>query len=98
MPSPLEIDFLDPFRTLAPENPEFSRADEALALRQLALREQLIEDYLSGVGLLDDVLDCISDHQIDPDHWIDQACRNIEVVIDSGIRFVRDERGLFLPS
>ncbi|MEM6433073.1 MAG: hypothetical protein AAF773_04325 [Cyanobacteria bacterium P01_D01_bin.115] len=97
MTNPQNLDVLDPFRTLAPECPDFDRSDEKRALTELAIREEMIEDVLRGEGSLDDLLDCLSDHQIDPDYWLDQVCQNIETVIDAGIVFAQNERGLFLP-
>lgn len=98
MNNPLEIDVLDPFRTLAHENPDFARSDEIRALSELAQREALIEAYLRGEGSLDDILDCLSDHAIDPDIWVDQVVANVETVLDGGIYFTQNERGLFLPT
>lgn len=98
MTNPQNLDVLDPFRTLAPENPEFNRADELRALKELAEREDLIEEVLRGERSLDDLLDCLSDQNIDPDYWLNQVCRNVETVIDEGITFSQNERGLFLPN
>lgn len=98
MPTPQNLDVLDPFRTLAPAHPDFNQADELRALSELAMREQMIEDVLTGEGDFDDLLDCLSDQKLDPDYWLDQVCANIETVIDSGIVFTQNERGLFLPT
>lgn len=98
MTTPQNFDVLDPFRTLAPVNPDFDRSDEVMALSALAQREDLIEDVLRGEGDLNDLLDCLSDHRIDPDYWVDQVCSNMETVIDAGIVFTQNERGLFLPN
>lgn len=98
MTTPQNFDVLDPFRTLAPSAPGMTRSEELAALTELAQREDLIEDVLRGEGSLDDLLDCLSDHQIDPDYWLKQVCQNIDTVIDSGIVFRQNERGLFLPN
>lgn len=92
-----DLDVLDPFRTLAPEHPDFNRSDELRALTELAQREAVIEAYLRGEVSDGAVWDTLSDHQIDPDYWLSQVCTNIETVIDQGIVFAQNERGLFLP-
>ena len=89
---------LDPFRTVAREHPDFNRADERAELLGNQIREDLIEQLLDGRGHLDTALDCLAEHGIDPDAWIDQTLANIEYVIDAGIRFEPTETGLFLPA
>lgn len=93
-----QFDVLDPFRTVAPNAPGMSRSEELAVLTELAQREDLIEDVLRGEGSLDDLLDCLSDHQIDPDYWLNQVSRNVQTCIDEGIVFTQNERGLFLPN
>jgi hypothetical protein len=97
MTSP-QFDVLDPFRTLAPAVSGLSHSEELGILTELAQREDLIEDVLRGEGSLDDLLDCLSDHKIDPDYWLNQVNQNIQTVIDEGIVFSQNERGLFLPT
>lgn len=89
---------LDPFRTVAREHPDFNRDDEAAELEDNLLREELIERLLDGRGHLDTTLDCLAEHGINPDAWIDQTLANIDYVIDAGIRFEPTETGLFLPA
>lgn len=97
MPTPQNLDVLDPFRTLAPTAPGMTRSEELAVLTDLAQREAMIEDVLRGEGDFDDLLDCLSDQKIDPDYWLNQVLANVETVIDSGIVFSQNERGLFLP-
>lgn len=97
MNNPQNLDVLDPFRTVAPNAPGMTRSEELAVLAELAQREDLIEDVLRGEASLDDLLDCLSDHRIDPDYWLNQVCANVQTVIDEGIVFSQNERGLFLP-
>lgn len=89
---------LDPFLTVTREHRDFNRSDEAAELRRNLLRDELIEQLLDGRGHLDTTLDCLAEHGIDPDAWIDQTLANIDYVIDAGIRFEPTETGLFLPA
>jgi hypothetical protein len=89
---------LDPFRTVARQHRDFNRADDAAEVAANLLREELIEQLLNGRGHLDTALDCLAEHGIDPDAWIDQTLANIDYVIDAGIRFEPTETGLFLPA
>lgn len=89
---------LDPFLTVPREHSDFNRADEAAELQANLLRAELIEQLLDGRGHLDTTLDCLAEHGIDPDAWINQTLANIEYVIDAGIRFEPTETGLFLPA
>lgn len=98
MNNPQNLDVLDPFRTLAPNALGMTRSEELAVLTELAQREDLIEGVLRGEASLDDLFDCLSDHQIDPDYWLDTVCQNVQTVIDEGIVFSQNERGLFLPN
>ena len=89
---------LDPFRTVARQHRDFGRSDEAAEVASNLLREELIEQLIHGTGHLDTALDCLAEHGIDPDAWIDQTIANIDYVIDAGIRFEPTETGLFLPA
>lgn len=89
---------LDPFRTVARQHRDFNRSDEATELDQALLRDELIEQLITGQGHLDTALDCLAEQGIDPDAWIDATLANIDYVIDAGIRFEPTETGLLLPA
>lgn len=92
------LDVYAPFQTWLTEEPDFNRSDELAALAQLAERERLIEALLSGAGDIEETLETLHDQGIDPDVWVDACCENIQTVIDNGITFISNDKGLFLPS
>lgn len=59
--------------------------------------QALVDDVLRGDRPLDDLLDFMSDSRIDPDQWLNAQVDELDYVVDSGVRFSRDETGLFLP-
>lgn len=92
------FDVSDPFRTVLREldrnGDQRNPREEALAL---AVREELIQELISGEGYLDSTLDCLAEQGINPDAWLSQVEANINYVIDSGVRFTSNENGLLLP-
>ncbi|MBD2259912.1 hypothetical protein [Pseudanabaena sp. FACHB-2040] len=93
----MQFDTYDLFRTFCSEDPDFNRADERADLAQLIERETKIEGFLNGQTRLSEVLDCLSDQGIEPDDWVDTTVNNIEFIIDSGIHFASNDKGIYLP-
>lgn len=89
---------LDPFRTAIRQHRDFNRSDEAAEVAHTLLRDELIQQLITGGGYLDTALDCLAEQGIDPDAWIDATVANIDYVIDAGVRFEPTETGLFLPA
>lgn len=79
------------------DDPDFNRSDEKSSLNALVQREQLIEGLVKGTEAIDTTLDCLAEQGINPDDWIDATLQNIDYVLDNGVRFFSNDKGLFLP-
>ena len=91
-------DLLDPFMTFYRVSPDHDSGDarrEAIALFE---RQEMIEDYLRGRVPEEAVLDTLHAQGIDPDDYADQVARNVDYVIDAGIRFETNDSGIYVPS
>ena len=62
-----------------------------------ATYQRLVDDVLKGNRPLDDLLDFMNDSRVDPDQWLNAQVDELDYVVDAGVRFNRDETGLFLP-
>lgn len=94
----MELDIYAPFMTFLKDDPDFNRADSRAALNELIQRETLIEGLIKGANDIDETFDCLAEQGIDPDDWLDATCQNIEFIIDSGIHFSSNDKGILLPA
>lgn len=90
-------DLYDPFRPWFEENPDYNRADERRAVEAMLLRDDLTRGYLEQTVELDTLWDCLAEQGIDPLKWTEEAVNGMERIVDSGMAFVTNESGLFLP-
>jgi hypothetical protein len=46
---------------------------------------------------MDDYLELLYEHEIDPIGWMNQTAQQLERVVDGGTYYLQNENGLYLP-
>ncbi|MGD1906447.1 MAG: hypothetical protein ACFB0C_10700 [Leptolyngbyaceae cyanobacterium] len=90
-------DILDPFLSPFQNHPDHSYADAKAEAIATADRNDLIIEVLEGDADIDDYLEMLYEHQIDPIGWMNQTAQQLERVVDSGVCYLQNENGLYLP-
>lgn len=91
------FDLLDPFLTIAPENPDFNRQDEKAEAVKMADRNDMAISVMRGDADLDDFLEMLYEHGIDPLQWMTEAAENMGAIVDAGRVYVSNDYGILLP-
>lgn len=90
------MDLIDPFLTFLEQDPDFGPSDDRRAVEQLFLRQKLIEDFLSGREHPDTVLDCLEEHGIDAEAFVQEVEAGVARIVSGCDPYVENESGLFL--
>lgn len=91
------IDALDPFLTIAPENPDFNYQDEKVEAVKMADRNDMAISVMRGDADLDDFLEMLYEHGIDPIQWMTEVAENMGAIVDSGRVYMTNDYGILLP-
>jgi len=91
------MDIRDPFLTFLETDADYSQADEIAAVKRLFLREQLMDAFLSGKEHADTVLDCLEEHGIDAEAFVQEVEAGVDIITSGSDPYVQNESGLFLP-
>jgi hypothetical protein len=90
-------DILDPFLSPFRDHPDHNHADAKTEAIAVADRNDLIIDVLEGRADMDDYLEMLYEHEIDPIGWMNQTAQQLERVVDGGTYYLQNENGLYLP-
>lgn len=91
------IDALDPFLTIAPENPDFAYQDEYREAVKMADRHDHLIAVMHGDADMDDFLEHLYQDGIDPLQWMTEAAENMGAIVDSGRVYMTNDYGILLP-
>lgn len=74
-------DWASPFLTYLEEedNPTFNTPEEEIA--KLDTRCKMIDEFLETGEHADTILDMLAEHGIEPTHWVDSVCENVDLFI-----------------
>lgn len=59
-------------------------------IRFLALRQQAVQDMLSGLITPDELIQIVEFTEVDPDDYVDSVCHNIELLDAGGVALSDD--------
>ncbi|MDV3352014.1 hypothetical protein SPB21_22450 [Leptothoe sp. ISB3NOV94-8A] len=92
-------DILDPFMTWLDMNPEHGESDQRRAIEQLAVRQELIQNWLDGNEYVDAVLDCIEEHGLDAAGYVEAVENSVnQFIYSGGAAYITNESGVLLPA
>ena len=91
------MDISDPFMTFYRFDDDHGASDSLAENEALICRQTLIMDWLYGDQSADAVLDCLEEQGLGAAEYVSSVEANVRHFVDSGVPYVTNEAGLFVP-